>query len=145
MTETPYAVEMRDIVIRFPGVLANDHVNFTLQQGEIHALLGENGAGKSTLMNALSGLYKPTSGTIKVNGQMVHFNSPKDAIARGIGMVHQHFMLVPTQTVTENILLGLDEPRFFLNLPAYNKKVLDLQEQFGLHVDPAAKIWQLSV
>ncbi|MBE7552103.1 MAG: ABC transporter ATP-binding protein [Anaerolineales bacterium] len=145
MTETPYAVEMRDIVIRFPGVLANDHVNFTLKQGEIHALLGENGAGKSTLMSSLSGLYKPTSGTIKVYGQTVHFNSPKDAIARGIGMVHQHFMLVPTQTVTENILLGLNEPRFFLNLPAYDQKILTLQERFGLRVDPAAKIWQLSV
>ncbi|HXV43156.1 MAG TPA: ABC transporter ATP-binding protein, partial [Anaerolineae bacterium] len=145
MTETPYVVEMKDIVIRFPGVMANDQVNFTLKRGEIHALLGENGAGKSTLMNALSGLYKPTSGTIKVNGQMVHFNSPKDAIARGIGMVHQHFMLVPTQTVTENILLGLDEPRFFLNLPAYDQKILALQEQFGLRVGPTAKIWQLTV
>jgi simple sugar transport system ATP-binding protein len=145
MTETPYAVEMKDIVIRFPGVLANDHVNFTLKQGEIHALLGENGAGKSTLMNALSGLYKPTSGTIKIHGQTVHFNSPKDAITRGIGMVHQHFMLVPTQTVTENILLGLNDPPFFLNLPAYDQKILALQEQFGLRVDPTAKIWQLSV
>jgi ABC-type uncharacterized transport system ATPase subunit len=145
MTETPYAVEMRDIVIRFPGVLANDHVNFTLKQGEIHALLGENGAGKSTLMNALAGLYKPTSGTIKIHGQTVHFNSPKEAIAKGIGMVHQHFMLVPTQTVTENILLGLNEPRFFLNLSAYDQKILALQEQFGLRVDPTAKIWQLSV
>lgn len=145
MTELPYAVEMKDIVIRFPGVMANDHVNFSLKQGEIHALLGENGAGKSTLMSALSGLYRPTSGTIKVYGQSVHFNSPKDAIARGIGMVHQHFMLVPTQTVTENILLGLNEPRFFLNLPAYDQKILALQEQFGLRVDPTAKIWQLSV
>jgi simple sugar transport system ATP-binding protein len=145
MTESPLAVEMSDIVIRFPGVLANDHVNFTLKQGEIHALLGENGAGKSTLMNALSGLYKPTSGTIKIYGQPVHFNSPKDAIAKGIGMVHQHFMLVPTQTVTENILLGLDEPRFFLNLRTFDQKILALQEQFGLRVDPTAKIWQLSV
>lgn len=145
MPETPYAVEMNDIVIRFPGVLANDHVNFTLKQGEIHALLGENGAGKSTLMNALAGLYKPASGLMKVFGQTVHFNSPKDAIATGIGMVHQHFMLVPTQTVTENILLGLDEPRFFLNLAAYDQKVRNLQEQFGLRVDPTAKIWQLSV
>ena len=100
-----YAVEMTDIVIRFPGVLANDHVSFTLKPGEIHALLGENGAGKSTLMNALAGLYRPTSGTIKVNGEAIEFYSPKDAINKGIGMVHQHFMLVPTQTVTENILL----------------------------------------
>lgn len=145
MTESPLAIEMSEIVIRFPGVLANDHVNFTLKPGEIHALLGENGAGKSTLMNALAGLYKPTSGIIKINGQPVHFNSPKDAIAKGIGMVHQHFMLVPTQTVTENILLGLNEPRFFLNLRAFDQKISALQEQFGLRVDPTAKIWQLSV
>lgn len=140
-----YAVEMTDIVIRFPGVLANDHVNFTLKPGEIHALLGENGAGKSTLMNALAGLYRPTSGTIKVKGELVQFYSPKDAINKGIGMVHQHFMLVPTQTVTENILLGLSEPRFRLNLKEYDQKILALQEQFGLRVDPKAKIWQLSV
>ena len=145
MKETPLAVDMQDIVIRFPGVLANDHVNFTLKKGEIHALLGENGAGKSTLMNALAGLQKPTEGIIKINGVPQIFNSPKDAIAAGIGMVHQHFMLVPTQTVTENILLGLDEPRFFMKLADYDKKVLALQEQFGLRVDPAAKIWQLSV
>jgi len=145
MTETPYAVEMEDIVVRFPGVLANDHVNFTLRQGEIHALLGENGAGKSTLMNVLAGLYRPVEGTIKIFGETVIFNSPRAAIAKGIGMVHQHFMLVPTQTVTENILLGLDEPRFIMNLAAYDRKILALQEQFGLRVDPTAKIWQLSV
>jgi simple sugar transport system ATP-binding protein len=145
MSETPFAAEMKDIVIRFPGVLANDHVNLTLKQGEIHALLGENGAGKSTLMNVLAGLYKQTSGSVKVFGEPVHFNSPKDAIAKGIGMVHQHFMLVPTQTVTENILLGLNEPRFFMNLSEYNKKILALQDQFGLRVPPTAKIWQLSV
>jgi len=142
---SPFAVEMQDIVIRFPGVLANDHVNLNLKRGEIHALLGENGAGKSTLMNALAGLYKPVSGTIKVNGEIVDFNSPKDAIAKGIGMVHQHFMLVPTQTVTENILLGLDEPKFFMDLPKYDQKIRDLQDKFGLRVDPTAKIWQLSV
>ena len=145
MSETLFAVEMKDIVIRFPGVLANDHVNLTLKQGEIHALLGENGAGKSTLMNALAGLYKPASGIMKVFGETVNFNSPKDAIAKGIGMVHQHFMLVPTQTVTENILLGLDEPRFLMNLAEYDQKILALQDQFGLRVDPMAKIWQLSV
>jgi len=141
----PLAVEMHDIVIRFPGVLANDHVNLTLKRGEIHALLGENGAGKSTLMNSLAGLYKPVSGVIKVNGEVVNFNSPRDAISKGIGMVYQHFMLVPTQTVTENILLGLKEPRFFVNLSIYNKKIQALQEQFGLRVDPSAQIWQLSV
>jgi ABC-type uncharacterized transport system ATPase subunit len=139
------AVEMKDIVIRFPGVLANDHVNLTLRQGEIHALLGENGAGKSTLMNSLAGLYKPVSGVIKVNGEVVNFNSPRDAISKGIGMVYQHFMLVPNQTVTENILLGLKEPKFHVNLAAYDKKIMELQEQFSLHVDPKAQIWHLSV
>ncbi len=142
---SPNAVEMKDIVIRFPGVLANDHVNLTLKHGEIHALLGENGAGKSTLMSALAGLYKPVSGTIHVHGELVDFNSPKDAIAVGIGMVYQHFMLVPTQTVTENILLGLNEPKFFMDLPKYDQKIRDLQDQFGLRVDPTMKIWQLSV
>ncbi len=145
MAYTHHAVEMKDVVVRFPGVLANDRVNLTLKQGEIHALLGENGAGKSTLMNALAGLYKPASGVVKIYGETVSFNSPKDAIAKGIGMVHQHFMLVPTQTVTENILLGLDEPRFFVNLAEYDKKILALQDQFGLRVDPTVKIWQLSV
>lgn len=141
----PLAVEMQDIVIRFPGVLANDHVNLTLKKGEIHALLGENGAGKSTLMNSLAGLYKPASGVMKVNGEGVNFNSPRDAIAKGIGMVYQHFMLVPTQTVTENILLGLKDPKFFMNLTFYNNKIQHLQEQYGLKVDPSALIWQLSV
>ena len=145
MTDNAYAVEMKDIVVRFPGVLANDRVNFQLNRGEIHALLGENGAGKSTLMNVLAGLYKQTAGTVKVFGETVSFNSPKDAIAKGIGMIHQHFMLVPTQTVTENILLGLDEPKFFMRLSDYDQKILDLQKQFGLRVDPTAYIWQLSV
>lgn len=141
----PLAVEMQDIVIRFPGVLANDHVNLSLKQGEIHALLGENGAGKSTLMNSLAGLYKPSSGVIRVNGEEVNFNSPRDAIEKGIGMVHQHFMLVPTQTVTENILLGLKDPKFFMNLSEYDARIQVLQEQYGLKVDPTAMIWQLSV
>ena len=145
MSDSPLAVDMQEVSVRFPGVLANDRVNFTLKQGEIHALLGENGAGKSTLMNVLAGLYKQASGSIRVNGELVNFNSPKDAIAKGIGMVHQHFMLVPTQTVTENILLGLNEPKFFMNLAQYDKKILELQDQFGLRVDPKAKIWQLSV
>lgn len=145
VNDAPFAVEMEDIVIRFPGILANDHVNFRLRKGEIHALLGENGAGKSTLMNVLAGLQRPNEGSIKINGLPVSFHSPKEAIAAGIGMVHQHFMLVPTQTVTENILLGLNEPRFFMRLAAYDKKVLALQEQFGLRVEPTAKIWQLSV
>ncbi|MBC7876775.1 MAG: ABC transporter ATP-binding protein [Anaerolineales bacterium] len=136
---------MRGIVKRFPGVLANDHVNFELQRGEIHGLLGENGAGKSTLMNVLAGLYHQEAGTILVNGEPKVFSSPRDAIKSGIGMVHQHFMLVPSQTVTENILLGLDEPRFLLRLPEYDLKIAELGERFGLKVDPCAKIWQLSV
>ncbi len=140
-----YVVEMRGIVKRFPGVLANDHVDFDLRRGEIHALLGENGAGKSTLMNVLAGLYRAESGVIRVNGRMVDFRSPRDAIEAGIGMIHQHFMLVPSQTVTENILLGLDDPRFRLNLPVYDKKIAELGERFGMKVDPKAHIWQLSV
>ncbi len=141
----PNAIEMRGIVKRFPGVLANDHVDLDLREGEVHALLGENGAGKSTLMNVLAGLYKPEEGSIFVGGKPVNFNSPRDAIAHGLGMVHQHFMLVPSQTVTENILLGLDQPRFLLRLPEFDQRVLALQEQYGLKVDPKAKIWQLSV
>ena len=143
-TEVP-AVEMQDITLRFPGVLANDHVNFTLKKGEIHALLGENGAGKSTLMNVLVGLYKPNSGSIRVHGKPVVFNSPRDAIAHGIGMLHQHFMLVQNMTVTENILIGLDEPKFVLNLKKYHHRIEELSEQYGIKVDPHAHIWQLSV
>jgi simple sugar transport system ATP-binding protein len=144
-SEIPLIVEMRGIVKRFPGVLANDHVDFKLLHGEIHGLLGENGAGKSTLMNVLAGLYRQEAGTIFVNGVPKVFSSPRDAIKAGIGMVHQHFMLVPSQTVTENILLGLDEPRFFMRLPEYDAKIAELGERFGLKVDPRAKIWQLSV
>ena len=141
----PLLVEMRSIVKRFPGVLANDHVDFELSKSEIHALLGENGAGKSTLMNVLAGLYHQESGTILVNGEVKTFSSPRDAILAGIGMVHQHFMLVPSQTVTENILLGLDDPRFLLRVNEYHPKIAELGERFGLKVDPRAKVWQLSV
>ncbi|HMU92511.1 MAG TPA: ABC transporter ATP-binding protein [Anaerolineales bacterium] len=143
--EIPLAVEMRGIVKRFPGVLASNHVDFELRAGEIHGLLGENGAGKSTLMNVLAGLYRQEAGIIKVKGKPVDFYSPRDAINHGIGMVHQHFMLVPSQTVTENVLLGLDDPRFFMRLPEYDAKVAAVGERFGLKVDPRAKIWQLSV
>ncbi|CAG1007914.1 Galactose/methyl galactoside import ATP-binding protein MglA [Anaerolineales bacterium] len=144
-TSEMLAVEMRGIVKKFPGVLANDHVDFELRAGEIHALLGENGAGKSTLMNVLAGLYRQEAGIIKVKDKPVEFYSPRDAIKSGIGMIHQHFMLVPSQTVTENVLLGLDDPRFFMRLPQYDAKVLEVGERFGLKVDPKAKIWQLSV
>ena len=143
--QSDLVVEMRGIVKKFPGVIANDHVDFELRRGEIHALLGENGAGKSTLMNILAGLYQPDAGIVTVKHQLCDFNSPRDAINMGIGMVHQHFMLVPSQTVTENILLGLDEPRFLLHIKEYDKKVAELSDHFGFKVDPSAKIWQLSV
>ncbi|MCD4801914.1 MAG: ABC transporter ATP-binding protein [Anaerolineales bacterium] len=138
-------ISMRGISKRFPGVIANDQVDFDLRRGEVHALLGENGAGKSTLMNVLAGLYRAEGGTITVHGKVANFNSPKESIDAGIGMVHQHFMLVPSQSVTENILLGLEEPRFRMKLSEFDKKIETIAEQFGLHVDPEAKIWQLSV
>ena len=139
------AVEMRDIVKRFPGLVANDHVDFELRRGEVHALLGENGAGKSTLMNILSGLYAADEGSIAVQGVPATIRSPRDAIAVGLGMIDQHFTLVPSLTVTENVLLGLREPRFRLHLPRYAQKVRELAERSGLRVDPMAKVWDLSV
>lgn len=145
MTESPNAFEMRGIVKRFPRVMANDHVDFACRPGEVHALLGENGAGKSTLMNVLAGLYRPEAGEIFVGGQRVAFRSPQDAIAHGIGMVHQHFMLVATHSVAENMVLGLNRPRFFLNLARVEEQVTALGEQYGLTVNPRAKIWELSV
>ena len=145
MTESSNAFEMRGIVKRFPGVLANDHVDFAGRVGEVHALLGENGAGKSTLMNVLAGLYRPEAGEILVNGQHVVLRSPQDAIANGIGMIHQQFMLVPNQTVVENMVLGLNRPRFFLNLRQIEGQIQALGEQYGLSVNPRAKIWELSV
>ncbi len=145
MTESINAFEMRGIVKRFPGVIANDHVDFACRPGEVHALLGENGAGKSTLMNVLAGLYHPDAGEIFVGGKRVVFRSPQDAIAHGIGMVHQHFMLVPTHSVAENVVLGLNQPRFFLKLAHVEEQVAALGEQFGMTVNPRAKIWELSV
>jgi general nucleoside transport system ATP-binding protein len=139
-------LEMRGIVKRFPGVLANDHVTFNVSAGEVHALLGENGAGKSTLMRQLYGLYKPDEGQIVINGEPVVFHSPADAIRAGIGMIHQHFMLVPTLTVTENVALGLKstrEPR--LDLERVAKRIEELAKIYGLKVDPSAYVWQLAV
>lgn len=138
-------VKMKGIVKQFPGILANDHVNFQLKRSSIHALLGENGAGKSTLMNILAGLYKPEHGSIEINGQVVEVKSPRHAIELGIGMIHQHFMLVPSLSVTENILMGLNQPAFFLNHKHYHEKIHALGQQYGLDVDPRAKVWQLSV
>ena len=139
------AVELRGIVKRFPGVVANDGVDFALATGEVHALLGENGAGKSTLMNILDGLYQPDAGEILIDGRPVAFRSPRDAIAAGLGMVHQHFTLVASMTVTENVLIGLDRPRFRLDLGRYDAEIGRLAEAHGLRVDPRAKVWQLSV
>jgi general nucleoside transport system ATP-binding protein len=140
-------VEMRGIVKRFPGVTANGGVDFDLLPGEVHALLGENGAGKSTLMNVLYGLYPPDAGEIKVNGQRVVFHSAHDAIARGLGMVHQHFMLVKPFTVAENIVLGQRSPRRPLmeDTRTVHRRLRALSEQYGLAVDPAAEVWTLSV
>ncbi len=139
------AVRMSNIVKKFPGVIANNGVNFEVCEGEVHALLGENGAGKSTLSNVLTGLYRPDEGTIELHGQTVLFSSPRDALNAGIGMVHQHFRLVPSFTVAENIILGLDKSGVFLNTAAVIAQVEELSSQYGLAVDPRARVWQLSV
>ena len=137
---------MCDIVKRFPGVLANDGVCFDIQAGEVHALLGENGAGKSTLMRQLYGMYQPDTGAMLIDGQRVEFHSPADAIRAGIGMIHQHFMLVPTLTVTQNVALGLRSSREpLLDLGEVAARVTALSQAYGLKVDPDAYLWQLSV
>jgi general nucleoside transport system ATP-binding protein len=139
-------IEMRNIVKRFPGVLANDHVNFDVNAGEVHALLGENGAGKSTLVRQLYGLYRPDEGEILIDGLPVTFHSPSDAIASGIGMIHQHFMLVPTLTVAENVALGLRSSRGFrLDLDVVAERITELSRTYGLKIDPTAYVWQLAV
>ncbi|MCL6510973.1 MAG: ABC transporter ATP-binding protein [Anaerolineae bacterium] len=140
-------LELRNITKRFPGVLANDHISFTLEAHEIHALLGENGAGKSTLMNILYGLYQPDEGEIIVRGQPVQIHSPNDAIKAGIGMVHQHFMLVPVLTVTENVMLG-DEMLtggIFLDRRSAAQRIRDISKRYGLEVDPDAYVKDLPV
>jgi ABC-type uncharacterized transport system ATPase subunit len=141
-----FAVEMRNITKQFPLVLANDNVTFTVQKGEIHALVGENGAGKSTLMNILYGLLRPDSGTIALNGKEVDFSGPGDAIDCGIGMVHQHFMLIPPLTVAENVILGKEPSRQgFVDIARANKIVQELSDQYGLKVEPTAKVETLGV
>jgi general nucleoside transport system ATP-binding protein len=141
-----YALDMRGITKRFPGVLANDNISLDLRRGEIHALLGENGAGKSTLMNILYGLYQPDSGEIKLNGEAVKITSPAVAIARGVGMVHQHFMLVPTLTVTENITLGLESSSgLLLDVRNPAKRIRQIAQDYGIDVDPDAYVKDLSV
>lgn len=140
------SLEMRGITKRFPGVLANDHIDFDVHFGEVHALLGENGAGKSTLMRILYGLYHPDQGEILLNGRPVIISSPTDAINLGIGMIHQHFMLVQSMTVAENVALGLPSSRGLLtDLDRVSKRILELAEIYSLKIDPSAYIWQLSV
>jgi ABC-type uncharacterized transport system ATPase subunit len=140
-------LELRGITKRFPGIVANDHIDFDLRRGEVHALLGENGAGKSTLMNVLYGLYHPDEGEIRINGKPVKIGSPGEAIEHGIGMVHQHFMLIPVMTVAENIILAT-EPRkagVFLDNDAADRRVRDLSGSFNFAVDPDARIENVTV
>jgi general nucleoside transport system ATP-binding protein len=143
----PPVLELRGVTKTFPGVLANDHIDLTLNEGEILALLGENGAGKTTLMNILYGLYTPDEGEIYIRGEKVSIHSPSDAIARGIGMVHQHFMLVPVFTVTENVMLGNEATRsgVFLDRAVVAQRICEISERFGLKVDPDVHIEDLSV
>jgi simple sugar transport system ATP-binding protein len=147
MADAPTVLEMRGIVKQFPGVLANDDVSFDLRRGEVHALLGENGAGKSTLMNILYGLYKPDAGAIVVAGKEESFSSAKDAIERGLGMVHQHFMLIPVMTVAENIVLASEptEAKVLLDYGAARRQVSELAAQFGFAINPDARIQDISV
>jgi simple sugar transport system ATP-binding protein len=147
MAEQPVVLELRGITKRFPGIVANDGIDFDLRRGEVHALLGENGAGKSTLMNVLYGLYHPDEGEIRVNGESVRMASPQEAIARGIGMVHQHFMLIPVMTVAENIVLAT-EPRqagVLLDYDEARSRVRKLAGQFGFAIDPDARIQDITV
>ncbi|UTF54122.1 ABC transporter ATP-binding protein [Natronosalvus rutilus] len=146
--ETPPAVALEGITKRFPGVVANDDVDFTVERGSIHALIGENGAGKTTLMNVLYGLYEPTEGTIRIDGQPRTFDDPGDAIAVGIGMIHQHFMLVDTMTVAENVVLG-NEPTKWGGLATdrarANEETQALADRYGFDVDPTERIEDVSV
>lgn len=138
-------ISMRNIVKRFPGVVANDQVNLDLYAGQIHAILGENGSGKSTLMSILAGLYRPTEGTIEIQGTEKRINSPSDALACGIGMVHQHFRLIESFTVAENIALSKTGGSFLLDEDEITVEIKALGEKYGLTVDPDAYVWQLSV
>src|SRR5690242_19789088 len=145
---TPPAVRLRGITKRFPGVVANDGVDFEAAAGEVHALLGENGAGKTTLSNVMTGLYRPDEGSIELYGRPVEFRSPRDALDAGVSMVHQHFRLVGAFTVAENVVLGdhRGEARTFrLHPRRIERRVAELGEQYGLAIDPRAKIWQLSL
>src|SRR5262245_1977188 len=140
-------LELRGITKVFPGTVANDHVDLDLRRGEVHALLGENGAGKTTLMNVLYGLYSPDEGEVRIKGQPVTFHSPKDAIEAGIGMVHQHFMLIPVMTVAENVIPA-NQPtrnRVFVDYGAAEQRARELAHTFGFAIDPDARIEDISV
>ncbi len=143
----PPVLQLRGITKRFPGVLANDHIDLELEEGQVLALLGENGAGKSTLMNILYGLYHPDEGEIYIRGEKVSIHGPSDAIRLGIGMVHQHFMLVPVLTVTENVMLGMESIRngLVLDRTKASKRIREISDQYGLEVDPEATVEDLPV
>lgn len=146
MAQENYVIEMLGVTKAFGNFKANDNIQLKVKKGEVHALLGENGAGKSTLMNILSGLLQPTSGTIRVNGKEVTISSPTVADKLGIGMVHQHFMLVKDFTVTENIILGSETSRYgLLNRKASEKMIKELSEKYKLYVEPTAKVENISV
>ena len=145
MSAPPPLVALRGIVKEFPGVLANDDVHFDLRPGEVHALLGENGAGKTTLMNVLAGLVRPDAGTIAIEGAETELRSPRDAIDRGIGMVHQHFRLVDRFTAAENVTLGWHTPRALIRPRELERDIASLSEEYRMRVDPGRPIWQLSV
>ena len=144
-TNPSHAVEMRGIVKRFPGVVANDGVDFEARPGEVHTLLGENGAGKSTLMHILAGLYRPDAGSIRIGGRAVRFGSPRESIAEGVGMVYQHFMLVKRHTVAENVILGLKRAGLLLDFREAERRIAEISSGYGLRLDPRARVWQLSV
>jgi ABC-type uncharacterized transport system ATPase subunit len=140
-------LELEGITKRFPGILANDHISLSLEEGEIHALLGENGAGKTTLMNILYGLYRPDEGRILIRGQEAHIRTPGDAIHAGIGMVHQHFMLIPVFTVTENVMLGDESTKYggVLDHAAVAKRIREISTTYSLEIDPSARVSTLPV
>ena len=139
-------LEMRGITKRFPGVLASDNVDFDVYPGEVHTLLGENGAGKSTLMKILYGLYEADEGEVLLNGEPLEIHEPTDAISHGIGMIHQHFMLVPTLTVAENVALGLKSSKGVrTDLDVVSERIEELASIYGLKVDPSTYIWQMAV
>jgi len=143
--QSPIVVKMVNITKKFPGVLANDKIHFEARKGEIHALLGENGAGKTTLMNVLYGLYRPDAGEIYIRDKRVTISSPKDAVNHKIGMIHQHFTLVPPFTVTQNVILGLKFSKGVINIKQAEKEIVEIAKKYGLKIAPRVQVWQLSV